>query len=343
MKAAFVKSPLGFRVDDMPIRDIKENEVLVKVMACCLCGHDIIVAKEAGRDWQPFGHEIAGVVERKGRNVRNVAAGDRVVLESGTFDRYSDTSRNGRVDLDNSGPNFWLKEGDAMGFAEYIIVPEEVCVRFDGLSFEEASVVEPLSVALDLVKTAGISLGDDVMVIGLGPIGLMAARLARASGARKIYGSELSHSSARIDVARRWGIDDIICPDRSNLTDYAFPKGGVDRVLVTAPPRTIATAIDIALPGGTIAFLGIDYGPGKNVTFDANSFHVKTLQLKASFASPSLYFPQCIDLIKSGTVKTKDLITHTFALENIGEAVTEFIRDSAGGIKACMISCGAGG
>ncbi|NJD03790.1 MAG: zinc-binding dehydrogenase [Ruminiclostridium sp.] len=336
MKAAYVKAPFQFDLREVDLRQINADEVLIKVKACGVCGHDMIMASYGATEWQPFGHEISGVVEKAGAVVKNVKPGDRVVLESGTFDRYSDNSRNGRVDLDNKGPNFWLKDNDTMGFAEYIIVPNEVCVKFNGLSFKETSIIEPLGVSLDLATTADIKLNDDVLVIGLGPIGLMALRLARAMGARKVYGAELSIASARIDLAMKFDADEIICTDKIRLEDYKFARGGVDRVLVTAPPKTIPSAISICNVGGIVAFLGIDYGPEGNVTFDSNVFHTKKLQLRSSFASPALYFPRCIELIKSGVIDANALITHTFKLEDIAEGITGFRDDRAKGIKAIM-------
>jgi L-iditol 2-dehydrogenase len=338
MKAAYLKAPFQFEVREVTLRALKKDEVLVKVKACSVCGHDLIMASYGAKEWQPFGHEISGVVEKTGQDVRNIQPGDKVVLESGTFDRFSDNSRNGRVDLDNKGPNFWLKDNDTMGFAEYIIVPMEVCVKFEGVTFEEASIIEPMGVAVDLVKTADIKLNNDVLVIGLGPIGLMAARLAKAMGARKIYGSELSVSKARIELAQRWGVDEIICPDLQPVEDYKFEKGGLDRVLVTAPPKTIPTAIKVARPGGIIAFLGIDYGPEGNVTFDSNIFHVNKLQLRSSFASPALFFPECIDLIKAGLVNTKELITHTFCIDDLDAGIKRFRDDRVNGIKAVLVN-----
>ncbi|MCU0771124.1 MAG: alcohol dehydrogenase catalytic domain-containing protein [Verrucomicrobia bacterium] len=338
MKAAYVKAPFHFEVRDVSLRDIKPDEVLVKVMACGVCGHDMILAGGAADKIQPFGHEIAGVIERVGALVRHVAPGDKVVLESGTFDRFSAHSRNGRVDLDNKGPNFWLKDNDTMGFAERIIVPMETCVKFDGISFAAASLVEPLGVAVDLVKTADIRLNNDVLVIGLGPIGLMALRLARALGARKVYGAELSVAQARCALARRWGADAIIHPDREKLTEYAFARGGVDRVLVTAPPKTIPDAIKVSNVGGIIAFLGIDYGPEGQVTFDSNIFHVNKLQLRSSFASPALFFPECLDLIQAGIVNTAELVTSTFALDGLAEGIRHFRDDRANAIKAVMVA-----
>lgn len=338
MKAAYVKAPFEFEVRDRKLREPGETEIVVDIKACGLCGHDLILSRYAADRMQQFGHEVSGVVSKVGRLVTNVKTGDKVVLESGTFDRFSANSRNGRVDIDNKGPNFWIKGDDNMGFAERMIAPCECAVPFDGLDFEETSIVEPLGVALDLFKTADIKIMNDVLVIGLGPIGLMAAKIAKESGARKVYAAELSACKARIGIAKKWGIDEIILSDQQKIEDYPFEKDGVDRVLVTAPPATIPAALSVCRMGGIVAFLGIDYSPAGMVTIDSTLVHSNTLQLRASNASPALYFPECLDIIKSGMVSTKDLITHRFRLDEIGTAVKAFDEDKEHGVKAILVN-----
>jgi len=330
MKAGFVKAPFKFEVRDVALREIKENEVLVDVKACSVCGHDIIMASYGAKEFVQFGHEISGVVEQVGRLVKNVTVGDKVVLESGTFDRFSDASRNGRVDLDNKGPNFWEREGETMGFAEKIIVPMEVCVKFDGISFEAASIVEPMGVALDLVKVADIKLGNTVLVMGLGPIGLMAAKMARATGAIKVYATELPDCKTRIVLAKKWGIDGVFTPDNIPVK--------VDKVLVTAPPTVIPTAIEACNIGATVAFLGIAYGDAGVIPLDTTKIHFNKIKIIPSHASPALYFPECLEFIKTGMVNTQDLITHTFTIDQLIEGINKFREEKETAIKAVMVN-----
>lgn len=339
MKAAYVKAPFDISLKDVVLRPLKETEVHIQIKACGVCGHDLILMRYGAVESQQFGHEVSGIVLATGALVSNVKAGDRVVLESGTFDRFSSNSRNGRVDLDNKGPNFWVKDDDNMGFAGEMIVPCECCVVFsENIDYDQAALAEPLGVALDLIKTADIKLMNDVLVLGLGPIGLMAARLAKALGARKVYASELSACEARIALAKKWGVDTVICPDQEKIEDFKFERGGVDRVLVTAPPSTISSALKVCNVGGIVAFLGISYGPDSMITIDSNTVHFNKLQLRASHASPALYFPECLDLISSGTVDTRALITNRFPLESIRESVIAFEADKKNSIKAVMIN-----
>lgn len=337
MKVAYVKAPFQFEIRDEQIRSITEDEVLIKIVACGVCGTDIHTAATEAKDWQTFGHEVAGIVEQVGKNVVNVVPGDTVTLESSTFDRYCDNCRNGRVDLCCAGPRYeWGK--DPMGFGEYMIASKEQVVKFEGISFEEASIIEPMGVAMDLCYTGDIRLNDDVLVIGLGPIGLCAVRLAKLMGARKVYAAELSHAKRRIEIAKQFGADEIIFTDKESIEEYRFDRSGVDKVLVTAPPRMIPPSIKIANYGGIVAYIGIQFGKGAEITFDANDFHFKKLQLRASFAAPALYFPRCIDLVKSGAVDLSVLISHTIRLEEIGKAMDILKNDPENAVKIVMVN-----
>ena len=152
----------------------------------------------------------------------------------------------------------------------------EVVVPFEGLSFAVASLAEPLGVAVDLTEVVDIRMGDDVLVVGLGPIGLMALRLAKLRGARKIYAAARSHSVKRIETALAFGADEIIYTDKTPLETYEFERDGVDRVLVTAPPATIPSTFKAARTGGVIGYIGIEFGPGATIAFDANEFHSRS-------------------------------------------------------------------
>lgn len=336
MKAAFVKAPYKFEIRDVESGEPGPDEALVKIMACGICGSDLNCAGMDSRDWQPFGHEISGIIVKKGENCSNVVTGDTVVLESGSFCRECEFCRNGRVDLCNRGRNFW--KNPSMGFAEYIIAPKECLVPFAGITFEEAAMIEPMGVALDLFYTADIRLNDSVLVVGIGPIGLMAMRLAKAAGAKKVYAASHSHAKARIELAKRFGADEIIHTDEISLESYPYAGGGVDKIMLTAPPQLISSCIKVANYGGTIAYIGFAGGEDAQITFDANEFHVKKLQLKASFAAPALYFPRCIDLIRNGVIDAKALISHRFKLEHIENAMITLKNDKQNSIKSVMVN-----
>jgi len=331
MRAAFVKAPYQFQIREIPVPKVKDGWALVQVKACGICGTDVHIAHYTDHKltptkatrWQGFGHEIAGIVAKVGRGISHVKEGDTVVLESGSYCGVCDLCRNGRSDLCNQGPNFWNNE--SMGFADYILASRESLVPFQGLSFEVASLAEPLGVAIDMTYTADIRLGDEVLALGLGPIGLMAIPLARRLGAAAIYAVNRS-GGKRAELAQQYGADHVVLTSQTPLEKNKFRKGGVDRALVSASASAVLEAIPLMNYGGIIAYIGIEYGPGATLHFDANDFHFRKLQLRASHAAPALYFPECLQLLKDGHVDGQALISHIFPLEEIEQAMT-LLRD----------------
>lgn len=338
MKAAYLKAKNQFEIRDVELRKPEKDEVIVRVKACGFCGHDKILANYAAMDWQPFGHEFSGIVEEIGSEVTNVKINDRVVIETSTFDSLSPETQNGRPDLSTKGPSYMDMKHNAMGFAERTIVPSMLCMPFDGLSDREACFLEPMGVAADLIWTAGIHLNDDVLVMGCGAIGLMALQMAKASGARHIFAADHKANRKKTELAKAFGADDVILTDEMDITAYKFPRGGLDKILVTTPPKTIDQAVKVANTGAVIAFLGISYGPDAIVSFDSNIVHLEKLQIRGSNAIPALYFPRCFDLLKAGIVKVKPLISHTFSLEKTPQGINEFLTDKQNAVKALMIA-----
>ena len=334
MKAAYVKAPYQFQVRDIKLGTPGPREVLLTVKSCGVCGTDAIhTAGVQATDWQPFGHEIAGVVEEIGTGVTDVKPGDHIALESSSFCRTCSLCRNGRADLCARAPHFWGKP--AMGFAEKMIAPIECVVPFTGIDFDAACLAEPLGVAIDLVKVAEIELDDNVLVIGPGPIGLMALALARRRTSGKIFLAGNSHSTARMRLAKEFGADEIIHTDKTPLESFK-PGVRITRILDTAPPRTLQAAIKVAAPAAVIAYIGIEYGEGATISFDANEFHFKKLQLRASFASPALYFPMALEFLKLGRIDANALISHRFPLDQIEQAVRTAAEDKAKAVKVVV-------
>ena len=338
MRAAYLKPPFRFEMRDVELRAPGEGEVIVAVKACGFCGHDKIMAGYAAEDWEPFGHEFCGVVDEVGPNVNNVKVGDRVVIETSTFNPLSYSANNGHPEWDTKGPNYMSISHTAMGFAEKTVVPAVLCVPFEDIPDEEACFLEPMGVAYDLVLTADIKLGNDVLVMGCGAIGLMALQMAKRSGARKIYVAEHKKNARKAQLALEFGADAVIFTDEEELTEYPFPRGGVDRVLVTTPPKTIDAAAKVCNVGGIVAFLGITYGPGEVVSFNSNVVHLNKLQIRGSNAIPALYFPLCIDLLNAGMVQVKQLISHRFALEDTPAGIHAFLNESDIAVKAVMLN-----
>lgn len=339
MRAVYVKSPFQFDIREIDMPKPGENQVLIEVKACAVCGTDMHTAATDADDFQSFGHEIAGVVVKNGPGSRRFREGDKVIVESGTFCHVCENCRNGRPDLCTDGISI-IDDVEISGYSDYMIVPEQAMVAFEGLDYQEAALAEPLGVAMDLFYTTGIDVNDDVAVVGLGPIGLMAIALAKAAGARNIYAVQHSgRSKARIELARKLGATDIILTSETDIFKYPFPRGGLNKIMVTAAPAVLPDMMKIAVYGGIIGFLGIDLQNG-DITFNANEFHFKKLQLRASYAVPALWFPRALELLKAKVVNPKDFITQTFPLEKIEEYFLKQRDDSSDVIKMVMVKDG---
>lgn len=336
MRVVYVKSPFQFEIREVPMPEPGEGYVLLDVKACAVCGTDMHTAATDADYFQSFGHEIAGVVVKNGPGCKRFKEGDQVIIESGTFCHVCENCRNGRPDLCTNGISI-IDSVEISGYADYMLVPEQAMVPFEGLSFAEAALAEPLGVAMDLFYTTGIELNDDVAVVGLGPIGLMAIALAKAAGARNIYAIQRNgKSKKRIELAKKLGATEVILTSETDLEQYPFPRGGLNKIMVTASPQVLPQMMKLCVYGGIISFLGFD-NPNGNITFNANEFHLKKLQLRASYAVPALWFPRALELLKAKVVDPKDFITHTFPLEKIEEFFCKQRDDISDVIKMVMV------
>lgn len=330
--AAYVKSPFQFELREVELPDAPPaGEVLLRVEACGVCGTDVTTAESKAEDWQPFGHEIAGEIEVLGHGVAGLTVGQKVVIESSSPCGVCDVCRNARTDLCVNLTTFWARA--AMGMSERMLVPAPSCAPYEGLPPAEASLAEPGGVAYDLVRVADVRLGDRVCVVGPGPIGLMAVAMAKASGAVRLACVGHSHSTRRLELAREFGAEVITCD--GSLADLDAEAGQFDRVLMTAPAAFIAPALPLLAREGILAYIGLARGDG-TVSFDADDFHFRKLQIRASHASPAVYFPRVLALMTAGVVPVTPLVSHRFPLDRIAEAIETARSDKAGAVKVVM-------
>lgn len=332
-RAAYLRAPWETEIREVAIDDVpREGWVRLRVDACGVCGTDVTAAAETATAWAPFGHELAGTVDAAGPNVTHVGTGDRVVVQSSGYCGVCELCRDGRVDLCNKAPHFWGEP--AMGFSEYMMTPAALAVPYEGLSPEVASLAEPAGVAFDMVKTAGIQMGDRVCVVGPGPIGLAGAALAVHRGAARVVCVGHSHSKARLTLAAKLGAEPMAVD--APLDDVAELGEAFDHVLMTAPTQCIAPGVALLAYGGEMTYIGIGTGDSM-VTFDANDFHFRKLQLRASFASPAIYFPAVLRLLQAGVIPGEELISHRFGLDEIGEAMAT-LRDNKGSALKVVVT-----
>lgn len=337
MRAAFAKAPFNIEVREIPEPKPKTGEVLVRVGACGVCGTDVHVAeKQAAADFMSLGHEIGGTVVELGSGVDGILVGDRVAVENSSPCGFCEPCENGDPERCES----FLHLNDQPGMAEYIAAPARSIVRAGNMEFEEIALAEPLTVALHVTTTAAVPFESDVIVMGPGPIGLMAVKVARRMGARKIFLAGRSYSRARLQLGADLGADEIIEVDKEDLVSAVLRRCplGVHRAIVTSPPQTLPDVFRLMKYGGIVAFIGIDWGGEQVISFDVNEFHFKKLQLRASHAVPNSFFPMALDMIRRKEIDPQRFVSHRYPLSRVAEAVKTAAFDKENAVKV-MVDC----
>lgn len=331
MKAALKNDKGEVRLDDINIDPPGSDEVRIEVQACGVCGTDLHVSGDDDT-MEPFGHEMAGIITETGSCVNDLSAGDAVAVESSSPCGYCDNCHDTRQELCTNIQSFFLS--GHFGFQEETNVPAISALPCHDISPEVASLSEPLGVAIDMVRLADITIDNNVLIIGPGCIGLMATALCTQMGANQLFVAGTRRRTARKRLAMEFGADEFITVDETSLTDFDFGCD-IDRILVTAPPSTLPDAFEVASKGAIISFIGIEHGKGARCSFNANDFHFKKLQLRASFASPALYTPKALRYLEQNVVPGETLISHRFPLEEIDSAM-ETARTAEDAVKVIV-------
>jgi len=327
MRATRLYGPNDLRVEEVGVPELGPHEVLIRVRVDGLCPTGVH-AVERGVVWgEPGvgfpGHEFAGDVVAVGPHVEGVGVGDRVVGEL--------LIKCGRCYYCRSGRSNLCRNSRWVGYfswAEYVKTYDYVTYRIpEGVTYEAAAFTEPLSCCLNAVGVANISPGDDVLVIGSGPMGLLIAQLARwARGARVILSDVLD---SRLSHARRLGFKDLVNPLREDvqgrvreLTDGL----GASAVIVTVgDTRVQEEALGMVRPGGTVVFFAGVHGVRESpVRVNSNFIHYGEVVVTGAFDKTSEQFYRALKLISIGTVDVEALITHRFPLEEVGRAMEVF-------------------
>ena len=341
-RSAYVKSPGYFEVRDTPVTAPEAGHLLIQIAACGVCGTDLHIADRGASDWQPFGHEISGIVRVVGSGVTRFAAGDRVALDSSAPCGQCDVCLprpygRARPDLCTRPLSFWGK--GAMGFSQMMLTPQECAVHLPAsVPLDVACLVEPVGVSIDLTQTAQVGIGDHVLILGPGPLGLAAITAAARAGAEKIFVAGRSSSLARMAAAKALGADVLIETDKTPLSSYDFGERRPDKVLVTSPPSTLPEAIGVPSYGGVVAYIGIAMGPDAAIQLDVDHFHFRKLSLRASHASPATHALESLRLLETVPEFGRELISHRFGLEDIASAMETAKSDRKTVKKMVMVN-----
>jgi len=325
MKAAMLYGIKDLRIEDVDVPEVKAGEVLVRVKAATTCGTDLKIfqrgyVKKIIKLPTVFGHEWAGEVVEVGEGLDWPKKGMRVRAGNSAPCLHCKMCQKGQYNLCEN--MIWLWGA----YAEYIKVPARmVLVNMQEIpqhvSYEEASMTEPLACVLHGAEEAGVKLGDTVTVIGAGPIGLLHLLTAKRKGAGKIISIDLVEE--RLDFAKKLGADETVNAGKGDVVEKVrrLTGGyGVDIVVeAIGLPATWEQALKLVRKGGTVLQFG-GCPPGTEIKVDTELLHYGEVTVRGAFHATPLHFKKALNLIASRTIDVRALVTRKMKLEEIKEA-----------------------
>lgn len=332
MKALILTDRSTFSFTDAPVQQPGPHDVLVAVKACGICGSDVHgMDGSTGRRRPPIimGHEAAGTIAEVGSGVHNWKPGDRVTFDSTVYCGHCGYCRQGRINLcDNRrvlgvSCEEYRRDG---AFAEYVAVPQHTLYRLpDGLPFEQAALVEPLSIAVHAARRSGLKKGETAVVVGAGMIGLMQIQVLRALGASRIIAVDLADE--KLQLAAKLGATETVnardCRGDYNV-DHAFEAVGIS--------ATVDLAMRSVRKGGSITLVG---NVSPKIEWALQLAVTRELTIYGSCASAGEY-PQCLDLMASSAVDVRPLISSIVPLSDGAEWFGRLYNKEPGLLKVVL-------
>ncbi len=334
MKSAVYNGIENISIQDNPRPEIIDGGILLKIHGCAVCGSDIRTYSFGNGMLNPpwiIGHETVGeVVENKSKN--GLKPGQRVAVATAIPCGHCQYCYEGKHTMCSNmlahGFNFPGGFSEYMAISPYAVERNVLNVIPEHITSEEACLTEPLACVLNGQELLNIGLGDRVLVIGTGAIGCMHIQVAYARGASQVIALEIN--PARINIAKQYS-DYIINPAEVDIKEYLNSSskefGDINVVIVAcSSAEAQAQAIELAGPRGRICNFG---GLPKNnpiANINANQIHYKELTILGSFSSSPRHNKQALQMISSGAVDVKPLISKTVKLEQLEDAILEMKR-----------------
>ncbi len=301
------------------------GEVTVTLAACGVCGTDLEKLRGNYRTAGVLGHEPVGRVAAVGASVAGLAPGDRVFVHHHVPCYACEVCERGDLTF---CPTYSKTNIDPGGFAETFRVPRDHVDRKAVLRLDESvdwasgSLLEPAGCALTAIRKVGLPDRASVLVLGLGPVGLLYARIVAALGARWVGGTEVS--SRRRKAAEDGGIDAAVDPRESGAVKAAVERAtggrGVDlAVVATGQPSVAKTATELTRRGGTVNFFGLPEA-GSRLDADLQDLYLRGVRLVPSYATTEPDIAEVHRMVVEGALRISDLVTHRIPLAEIREA-----------------------
>jgi len=344
--AAVLHTINDIRLDQCPVPEPDPEQVLLRMDSVGICGSDVHYCTHGAigdfivKAPMVLGHEAAGIVHKLGANVKNLKVGDRVAIEPGVPCRRCTYCKEGGYNL-CPDMQFCATPPVHGNLARYYVHAADFCYKLpDHMSLEEGALMEPLAVGVHACTRAGVGLGKKVLICGAGPIGLVNLITAKAMGATEVVITDITQN--RLDVAKSLGADHIYKVEMGakaeDMAEDVKKLLGGDGSHVTIECSGVESSIRFGIfstrSGGCLVLVGL----GKpEVTLPIVNAATREVDIRGIFRYANCY-PKAIDMVASGKVNVKPLITHRFKFEDTVKAF-ETAKTGAGGAIKVMIKC----
>lgn len=326
MKAVRLFAANDLRVVDIPIPKPANGELVVKVKAALICGTDLRMFKNGTNNLPlTLGHEFAGIIEATGKGVEKYEPGMRVAVAPNFGCGICDDCVSGNTQNCSSLRGLGIHLDG--GFAEYVKIPAQavaqgnVSVLADEIPFESAAIAEPFSCVYNSFERAHLKLGDSVLVIGAGPIGLLHAKVYHFAGAGLVMINDLNADRMAACVAQE---PSIVAVPSDNMKERIneLTKGRGPDIIITATAVPVAQQIAFSLAATNthvIFFGGLPEGK-ENVLLNTNIIHYKQISVTGTSRQNLFQYRRCLDLITRGLINVRPIVTNLYRLDDAIEA-----------------------
>lgn len=317
------------------------HQVVVQIEYCGICGSDVHYY-ENGRigDFVVegdfiLGHECAGTIVETGETVKSLKVGDRVCLEPGIACGQCEFCKSGNYNLCPE-VEFLATPPYHGAFRNYLAFPENMCFKLpDHVSTREGALVEPLSVGLHAVSQGNVKLGDQVIILGAGCIGLVTLLAAKAYGATQVIMVDVLEK--RLEFAKKLGANIVINAKETDVLrkvdELTNGRGSVVVIETAGSEVTIKQTPYLVKRGGTIVLVGM--APNDIIDYNFSKIMAKEAEIKSVFRYRNLY-PVAIAAIADEKIAVQGIVTHEFDFEKITAAFDEVIQHKEEVVKAII-------
>ena len=337
MKVAMYYNNNDIRIEEMPIPEISDEELLVKVLASGICGSDVMEWYRIKKAPLVLGHEISGKIVKAGKNVKEFKEGDRIFVTHHVPCNKCEYCKKGQHTICKTLHSTKFYPG---GFAQYLRVPE-INVKTgtfklpDEISFDEGTFIEPLACVVRGFRVADYQPGQTVLVLGSGIAGLLNIKLAKAKGASKIIATDIN--DYRLKLAKKMGADVVINAKEDvseQVKKYNEGKLADFVILCIGAPSAAKQALSSVAPGGTILFFA-PTEPEVDIPFPLFDLWNKQVKMFSTYAGAPDDIVDAIKILKDKEIDINDMISHKLPMDKTPEGF-KLVAEAKNSIKVII-------